>query len=88
MYEMTPREFQNYVIGFRKAQFENIKTQMMMFRDLEFCFISPYLDKKHNIKKPTDYKSFFWEKEVDNTKRKFKTKEELAKAFEGLDEEK
>lgn len=61
----------------------------MLNRDLEFAIISPYLDKKHNIKSVTDYKKFYWETEENQVQenRKFKTQEEIKAIWQKVDTE-
>lgn len=86
-YSLTPREFNNYLIGYQRKAEEDLKTKMILNRDLEFAFISPYLDKKHNIKSAKDYKTFAWEVENPELEagRKLKTKEEIAAIWQKVD---
>ena len=78
-YSLTPRNFYNISEGYRRKEEESLKIKMILNRDLEFAMISPYLDKKANIKSVTDYKKFDWENEDEvDPERVLKTKEELA----------
>lgn len=87
-YNLTPRQFNNIVIGYDRVAEQNLKTTMILNRDLEFAIISPYLDKKSGMKTAQDYKKFTWEVETPELAegRKFKTKAEI-KAIWGKSEE-
>jgi hypothetical protein len=88
-YNLTPRQFNNIVIGYNRKENNHVKLQMQLFRDLEFAVLSPYFDKKQGIKKPQDYKAFVWEKpQIDNSKRIFKSKKDLASIFNKVDKNK
>jgi hypothetical protein len=90
-YNLTPREFNNILIGYQRKEENQVKLQMQLFRDLEFTVISPYLDSKNpkHPKNKYDYKSFIWEKtEVDNTNRKFKSVAELESMVAKVDKNK
>lgn len=84
--ELTPRQFYNYITGYRRSEFEAFKIKAVLFRDLEFAIAAPYLDKKHNIKNAQDYKAFPWEKEMPDVNRKFKTRAELEAMNPGIKE--
>jgi hypothetical protein len=86
-YDLTPRQFNNIVIGYDRKEEQNLKTKMVLNRDLEFAIVSPYLDKKSGIKTIQDYKKFSWEVETPALAdgRKFKTKAEIAAIWKAPD---
>jgi hypothetical protein len=87
-YNLTPRQFNNIVIGYDRKEEENLKTKMILNRDLEFAIVSPYLDKQSGIKTAQDYKKFSWEVETLELSegRKFKTKAEIAAIWKAPEE--
>ena len=89
-YSLTPRSFYNISEGYRKKEEEALKLKLILNRDLEFAIVSPYLDKKLNIKTITDYKKFEWENEGEavEEERVFKSKEELAAIWQEKELEK
>ena len=89
-YQLTPREANNILNGYRRKELEQFKIQATFFRDLEFAVVSPYLDKKHNIKTVQDYKKFTWETENEQPEpnRKFKTEAEIKAIWQKIDKQK
>lgn len=91
-YQVTPREANNILNGYRRKELEQFKIQAQFFRDLEFTIISPYIDEK-NPKHPKtkfDFKQFYWEKEINEIEpgRKLKTKAEIQAIWQKLDKNK
>lgn len=91
-YQLTPREFDNYLKGYQSKQERETQLKLVLNRDLEFAIISPYLDsKKPNCPKtPKEYKPFYWEVENNQPEagRKFKSKAEVAASFKKIDAKK
>lgn len=87
-YQLTPRQFSNYLKGFQEQKEAEVKLQFELNRDLEYAFLSPYFDKKQNIKSAKDYKTFVWETVQDTEVRVFKTAEELNAIWQKVDAEK
>lgn len=88
-YQLTPREANNIVNGYRRKELEQFKVQATLFRELEFAFIGPYLDKKHKNLTAQKYKPFAWEKPINNIQnKKPKTREELKAYWDKIDQQK
>ena len=79
-YSLTPREFYNIVIGYRKKEEANFKNRWYQTREIVLATLQPHVKKGKKLEYP-----FEWEK-TEKPKRVMPSREELLKRFEKVDE--
>lgn len=87
-YNLTPRQFSNKLIGYRRKEEEGIKLQYILNYDLQRLFIvGSFLEKKDKEQLLKGLEKFPWETENEqpDKERKFKTKAEIDAIWDKLD---